>query len=146
MITPMIHRLLTRGDLGRLVDEMARLDVAAGRSAELALEGGDVDAVLDSPVALEAVRGRGGAPAPLPPTLLWDIPIRAELRVRGVTDVQLADYTATLPVVFATSRPGRVVARGENGGAVWGRVVSSLPPSTVAQAGRAADSAPPAVW
>ncbi|OLC74987.1 MAG: hypothetical protein AUH78_09955 [Gemmatimonadetes bacterium 13_1_40CM_4_69_8] len=146
MITPMIHRLLTRGDLGRLVDEMARLDVAAGRSAELALEGGDVDAVLDSPVALEAVRGRGGAPAPLPLTLLWYIPIRAELRVRGVTDVELADYTATLPVVFATSRAVRVVARGENGVAVWWRFVSSLPPSTVAQAEGAADSAALALW
>src|SRR3989442_12303889 len=107
MITPMIHRLLTRGDLGRLVDEMARLDVAAGRSAELALEGGDVDAVLDSPVALEAVRGRGGAPGPFSQTLLWYIPIPAEPRVRGVTDVELAAYNATLPAVFPTSRAVR---------------------------------------
>src|SRR3989441_11895132 len=109
MITPMIHRLLTRGDLGRLVDEMARLDVAAGRSAELALEGGDVDAVLDSPIALEAVRGRGGAPAPLPLTLLWYIPIRAELPVRRGTGVALAGHTATLPVRFAPSPAVRCV-------------------------------------
>src|SRR2546426_198857 len=82
MITPMIHRLLTRGDLGRLVDEMARLDVAAGRSAELALEGGDVDAVLDSPLALGAVRRRRGAPAPVPPTPLRHIPIPPAPRPR----------------------------------------------------------------
>jgi hypothetical protein len=146
MITPMIHRLLTRGDLGRLVDEIARLDIGAGRSAEQALEGGDVDAVLDSPAALEAVRGRGGAPAPLPLTLLWYVPIRAELRAHGVTDIELADYAATLPVVFATSRALRGVAHGDNGVAVWWRFVSSLPPSTVAQAEGAADSAAVALW
>src|SRR2546426_108106 len=146
MITPMIHRLLTRGDLGRLVDEMARLDVAAGRSAELALEGGDVDAVLDSPIALEAVRGRGGAPAPLPLTLLWYIPIRAELRHRGVTDILLADYAATLPVVFAESQSQRAIAQGENGMAEWWRYVSGLPQGTVAQAEAAADSAALALW
>src|SRR5260370_794849 len=146
MITPMIHRQLTRGDLGRLVDEIARLDNAAGRSAEQALGGGDVDAVLDSPAALEAVRGRGGAPAPLPLTLLWYVPIRAELRANGVTDIELADYTATLPVVFATSRALRGVAHGDNGVAVWWRFVSSLPPSTVAQAEGAADSAPVPLW
>src|SRR2546425_6669112 len=130
MITPVIHRLLTRSDLGRLVDEIARLDVEEGRNAEQALQGGDVDAVLDSPAALEAVRGRGGAPAPLPLTLLWYVPIRAELRVRGVTDIQLADYPATLPAVFATSRAPRVVARGDNGegGGEWVRVVAPPAP------------------
>ncbi len=148
MITPIIHRTLTRGDLGRLVDEIARVDVAEGRSAEQALQGGEVDAVLDSPAALDAVRGRGGAPAPLPLTLLWYVPIRAELRARGVTDIELADYAATLPVVFATTRALRGVARGGNGGGVtvWWRFVASLPPSTVAQAEGAADSAALALW
>src|SRR5216110_2503913 len=103
MIRPIIHRQLTRGDLACLVDEIARMDVAEGREAEHALQAGAVDTVLDSPAALEAVLGRGGAPAPLPLTLLWYIPIRARLRLRGITDIALADYAATLPVVFATS-------------------------------------------
>ena len=103
MIRPIIHRQLTRGDLACLVEEIARMDVAEGREADQALQAGAVDTVLDSPAALEAVLGRGGAPAPLPLTLLWYIPIRAQLRLRGVTDIVLADYAATLPVVFATS-------------------------------------------
>src|SRR2546422_9550714 len=104
------------------------MDVSEGREADEALQAGAVDTVLDSPVALEAVRGRGGAPAPLPLTLLWYIPIRAELRVRGVTDVEVADYTATVPGRFAPPRPGRVGARGENGGAGGGRLRPPPPP------------------
>src|SRR5712691_6879104 len=146
MIRPLIHRHLTRGDLACLVEEIARMDVTEGREADQALQGGEVDAVLDSPAALEAVRGRGGAPAPLPLTLLWYVPIRAELRAHGVTDIALADYAATLPVVFATSRALRSVARGDNGVTVWWRFVSSLPSSTVAQAEGAADSAALALW
>ena len=61
MIRPIIHRQLTRGDLACLVDEIARMDVAHGREADQALQAGAVDAVLDSPAALEAVLGRGGA-------------------------------------------------------------------------------------
>src|SRR3989442_1778714 len=90
MIRPIIHRQLTRGDLACLVDEIARMDVSEGRDADQALQAGAVDTVLDSPAALEAVLGRGGAPAPLPLTLLWYIPIRAPLRNRGVTDILLA--------------------------------------------------------
>lgn len=146
MIRPIIHRLLTRGDLTLLVDEIGRVDGAEGRNAEQALQAGAVDTVLDSPAALEAVLGRGGAPAPLPLTLLWYIPIRARLRSSGVTDVELADYAATLPVVFATSRALHVIARGENGVAVWWRFVSALPPRTVAQAEAAADAAALALW
>src|SRR6266566_2021983 len=113
MIRPIIHRQLTRGDLACLVDEIARMDVSEGRDADQALQAGAVDTVLDSPAALEAVLGRGGAPAPLPLTLLWYIPIRAQLRNRGVTDILLADYAATLPVVFA--RRGRTLrARGRS--------------------------------
>src|SRR5207237_2113181 len=106
---------LTRGDLACLVEEIARMDVAEGREADQALQAGAVDTVLDSSAALEAVLGRGGAPAPLPLTLLWYIPIRAQLRLRGVTDILLADYAATLTVVFASSnsRPG--LAQGEDG-------------------------------
>src|SRR5216110_3124619 len=146
MIRPIIHRQLTRGDLACLVDEIARVDVAEGREAEHALQAGAVDRVLDSSAALEAVLGRGGAPAPLPLTLLWYIPIRAELRHRGVTDILLADYAATLPVVFAESQSQHRVAQGENGMAEWWHYVSGLPQGTVAQAEAAADSAALALW
>ena len=146
MIRPIIHRQLTRGDLACLVDEIARMDVSEGREADQALQAGAVDTVLDSPAALEAVLGRGGAPAPLPLTLLWYIPIRAQLRTRGVTDILLADYAATLPVVFADCQSQRGIAQGENGMAEWWRYVSGLPRGTVAQAEAAADSAALALW
>src|SRR5205823_5311933 len=84
-----------------------RLDRAEARAAAEAVEAGAVDAVLDSPAALEAVRGQGGAPAAVPLSILWYVPVRAALRARGVSDVELADYAATLPVVFATWRGGR---------------------------------------
>jgi hypothetical protein len=146
MIRPIIHRQLTRGDLACLVDEIARMDVSEGREADEALQSGAVDTVLDSPAALEAVLGRGGAPAPLPLTLLWYVPIRAQLRTRGVTDIVLADYAATLPVVFATSQSQRVIAKGENGMGEWWRFVAALPQGTVAQAEAAADAAALALW
>ena len=146
MIRPIIHRQLTRGDLACLVEAIARMDVAEGREADQALQAGAVDTVLDSPGALEAVLGRGGAPAPLPLTLLWYIPIRAQLRHRGVSDILLADYAATLPVVFATSHSQAAIAQGENGMAEWWRFVAALPQGTVAQAEAAADAAGLALW
>src|SRR5258705_11165411 len=127
MIRPIIHRQLTRGDLACLVDEIARMDVDEGREADQALQAGAVDTVLDSPAALEAVLGRGGAPAPLPLTLLWYVPVRAQLRQRGVTDILLADYAATLPVAFATTHLQQSIARGENGMAQWWRAVPGGP-------------------
>ena len=146
MIRPIIHRQLTRGDLACLVGEIAHMDVIEGREADQALQAGAVDTVLDSPAALEAVLGRGGAPAPLPLTLLWYIPIRAELRRRGVTDILLADYAATLPVVFATSHSKSAIAHHAAGMAEWRRVVFALPQGTVAQAEAAADAAALALW
>src|SRR6266851_3753619 len=146
MITPIIHRGLTREDLARLVAEIGRVDQAEAHAAEESLQAGEVDAVLDSPAALEAVHGRGGAPAAVPLTLLWYVPVRAALRARGVTDVELADYVATVPVVFATWRAVRAVARGETGISVWWRYVASLPDGTVAQAEGAADVAALALW
>ncbi|HWC72933.1 MAG TPA: hypothetical protein VG454_03275 [Gemmatimonadales bacterium] len=146
MIRPIIHRQLTRGDLACLVGEIARMDVAEGREADQALQAGAVDTVLDSPAALEAVLGRGGAPAALPLTLLWYVPVRAQLRLRGVTDIVLADYAATIPVVFATTRSQRSIAQGESGMSEWWRYVSGLPQGTVAQAEAAADSAALALW
>ena len=141
MITPLIHRVLTREDLARLVAEIGRLDQGEARAAEEAVQAGEVDAVLDSEAALDAVRGRGGSPAAVPLTLLWYVPVRAALRARGVGDVDLADYAATLPVVFATWRAVRTVAHGETGLDVWSRYVASLPDGTVAQAEGAADVA-----
>ena len=148
MIRPIIHRQLTRGDLACLVDEIARMDVSEGREADQALQAGAVDAVLDSPAALEAVLGRGGAPAPLPLTLLWYVPIRAQLRHRGVTDILLADYAATLPVVFATSHSHTAIGGGQRAGSMadWWRMVVALPHGTVAQAEAAADAAALALW
>src|SRR3954468_6707834 len=146
MIRPIIHRQLTRGDLATLVEEIARMDVAEGREADQALQAGAVDTVLDSPAALEAVLGRGGAPAPLPLTLLWYIPIRAQLRHRGVTDILLADYAATLPVLFATSQSHTAIGQHDAGMAEWWRCVAALPQGTVAQAEAAADAAGLALW
>ena len=146
MIRPIIHRRLTRGDLACLVGEIARMDVSQGREADQALQAGAVDTVLDSPAALEAVLGRGGAPAPLPLTLLWYIPIRARLRLRGVTDIVLADYAATLPVVFATAQPHSAIAHSETGMSQWWQFVAALPQGTVAQAEAAADAAALALW
>jgi len=146
MITPLIHRVLKREDLARLVAEIGRLDQGEARVAEEAVRAGEVDAVLDSAAALDAVRGRGGAPAAVPLTLLWYVPVRAALRARGVADVELADYAATLPVVFTTWRAVRTVARGETGLDVWSRYVASLPDGTVAQAEGAADVAALALW
>src|ERR1044072_8110470 len=78
-------RRLPRADLACLVDEIARMDVSEGREADQARQAGAVDTVLDSPAALEAVLGRGGAPAPLPLPPLWYIPLRAPLRPRGAS-------------------------------------------------------------
>ncbi len=146
MIRPIIHRQLSRGDLASLVEAIARMDVTEGREADQALQAGAVDTVLDSPAALEAVLGRGGAPAPLPLTLLWYVPIRAQLKNHGVTDILLADYAATLPVVFATTQSQQSIAKGENGMAEWSRFVAALPQGTVAQAEAAADAAALALW
>jgi hypothetical protein len=146
MIRPIIHRQLTRGDLALLVDEIARVDVAEGREAQHAVQSGAVDTVLDSPAALEAVLGRGGAPAPLPMTLLWYIPIRAQLLARGIGDIVLADYAATLPVVFASVHRHSAIAQGDDGMAEWWRFVTALPQGTVAQAEAAADTAALALW
>src|SRR5260370_42281146 len=129
-----------------MVDELARMDVTEGREAYQALQAGAVDTVLDSPAALEAVLGRGGAPAPPPLTLLWYVPIRAQLRLRGVTDILLADYAATLPVVFATSHSRTAIAQAEDGMTEWWRFVAALPQGTVAQAEAAADAAALGLW
>src|SRR2546426_8811114 len=59
MITPIIHRVLTREDLARLVAEIGRVDQAEARAAEEAVQAGGGDAALASPAALGA-GARGG--------------------------------------------------------------------------------------
>ncbi len=146
MIAPMIHHWLTRDDLGRLVAAIARLDAAEGTAAQRALERGAVDELLDTPAAREAVLGQGGAPAPVPITLLWYVPVRAALRERGEADVQMADFAATVPVLFLASRRHRALARGDAGIASWWRSIAALPDGTVAQAEQAADTGALALW
>lgn len=146
MIAPMIHQMLRREDLLRLVDEIAATDPRAAYPAARQLEAGKVDTLLDSRVALDAVRGRGGAPAALPLTLLWYIPVRAALRERGERDIDLADYTATLPLLFVAARETKRVAKGEGTLAAWTRAIRSVPHNTVVQGERAAYCGALAIW
>jgi hypothetical protein len=142
----MIHRWLTRSDLAALVHEIARTNPAAAVDAARDLDDGAIDALLDSPAALDAVRGRGGAPAALPLTLLWYIPVRAALRAAGENDIDLADFTATIPITFVSSRATRLAGSKEPGLHVWTAVIGALPSGTVAQAERAAYCASLALW
>jgi len=146
MIGPMIHQMLRRDDLWRLVAEISRVDAAAARPAARALEEGRVDGLLDSPMALEAVRGQGGPPAPLPLTLLWYVPVRAALSKRGIPDIDLADFTATLAVLFSAVSVSRRVARGERALSAWSNSIDALPPGTVGRGERAAECGALALW
>jgi hypothetical protein len=146
MVVPMIHRWLRRDDLWRLVAQISRTNATAAKPAAQALEAGEVDHVLDSPEALEAVLGNGGPPAPLPLTLLWYVPIRATLRSWGVADIDLADFTATLPILFSTTGASRRIARGERGVVAWANSIDSMPPKTLGRAERAAECGALALW
>lgn len=146
MLVPMIHQTLRRDDLWRLVAAIARMDATAARPAASAVVEGRVDGLLDSPAALEAVRGRGGPPAALPLGLLWYVPVRAELRRRKVPDIDLADLAATLPVLFCTTKASRRVARGDRGLTAWSRSIDAMPRATLGQAERAADCGAVALW
>ena len=119
MISPMIHRLVRRDDLAILVAEIKNISPAEGRRAARSLEQGNVDALLDDPVALEIALGRGGAPAPLPLTLLWYIPVRAAMVQRGTTDIDLTDYTASLPIAFLEMAPRKMLAHRDAGLETW---------------------------
>ena len=145
MINPIIHRVLSRDDLLRLIAEIARDNPEQAEPAVMALDAGHVDTVLDNPAALDAVRGQGGAPAPLPLTLLWYVPIRAALRQRGEQDIALADFTASVPVIFASTRLTHRHG-GAQGLADWWRSISELPSGSRAQAERAAYRGCAALW
>jgi len=146
MIVPMIHHWLRRDDLARLVAEMAAADPSSGRRAAAFLESGQVDHLLDLPGALDAVRGRGGAPGRLPITLLWYVPIRAILRKRGQADIDLADLTATIPVAFVSARSATRFGLGEPALAHWIESIAALRTGTVVQGERAAYCAALALW
>lgn len=146
MVVPMIHRLIRRDDLARLVTEIAHTNPQAAYRAARAMEAGQVDRLLDLPIALEAVRGRGGTPAPLPLTLLWYVPVRATLRQLGEDDITIADYTATLPVAFVSTSSFRHVAHGDPAITAWTQSIEELPASTVVQGERAAYCGALALW
>jgi hypothetical protein len=146
MILPTVHRTLQRGDLARLVAEIARGAPNAAGPAVEALEAGDVDALLDQSAALDAVRGFGGAPAPLPLTLLWYVPVRAALRRIGEQAVDLADYGASVPLAFIRIQSTHLASRGEMGLEAWNRAIAALPADTTVRAERAADCAALALW
>jgi len=146
MILPTVHRSLRRGDLARLVAEIARTAPEAAAPAVEALEAGNVDALLDQEAAVEVVRGCGGAPAALPLPLLWYVPIRAELRAGGERAVDLADYAASVALAFVRVQATHLGARGEADLVAWRRAIAGLPTDTTARAERAADCAALALW
>jgi hypothetical protein len=146
MIQPTVHRSLRREDLTRLVAAIHRGNAEAGRSAARALDAGAVHEVLDAPEALEAVRGYGGAPAPLPLALLWYVPVRAALRARGEDDIPLADFTASIPLAFLRTTAMEVVHAGERGIVAWWRAVVGLPAGSRVRAERACRCGALALW
>jgi hypothetical protein len=146
MIQPTVHRSLRREDLASLVAAIHRGNAEAGRAAARALDAGAVHEVLDAPEALEAVRGYGGAPAPVPLTLLWYVPVRAALRARGESDVPLADFTASIPLAFLRTTATELAQAGERGIVAWWRAVVGLPAGSRVRAERACRCGALALW
>lgn len=146
MIVPMIHRTLRRDDLARLVAEIAVADPVSARDAACKLETGQIDLLLDLPGALKAVRGRCGRPGALPLSLLWYVPVRALLRRTGETNIAIADFTATIPVAFMSSRAARQFGLSDPALTSWTTSMMSLPSGSVVQAERAAYCAALAIW
>jgi len=146
MIVPMIHRMLKRDDLARLVAAIAAADPQSARDAAHKLESGEIDLLLDLPIALKAVRGHDGVPGALPLPLLWYVPIRALLRDQGVDDITIADFAATIPVAFVSSRSARRFGLGDPALTTWLTSIASLPHGTIVQAERAAYCAALALW
>jgi len=146
MIVPMIHRTLRRDDLAQLVAEIAVADPVSARDAARILEDGEIDLLLDLPGALKAVRGRWGRPGALPLSLLWYVPVRSLLRGRGEQNIAIADFTATIPVAFMSSRAARRFGLGEPALTNWTTSMLSLPSGSLAQAERAAYCAALAIW
>lgn len=142
----MIHQWIGRDDMASLLAEVAKVNRSAAERGSAALQQGDVDTVLDLPVTLDVVRGMGGAPAPLPLSILWYVPVRAAMRKRGESNIRLADFTATIPVLFHSMAIVRSMQRGEQGLAAWHRSIATLPSHTVVRAERSAQLAAVALW
>ena len=87
-----------------------------------------------------------GVPAPLPLTLLWYVPVRAALRERGESAVDLADYTASVPLAFVRIPTAAAGTQGWAGLADFQRAISSLPRDTLVRGERAADCGVVALW
>src|SRR5260370_25784396 len=66
MITPIIHRGLTREDLARLVPEIGRDDQAEAPAPAEALQAGYADAVVVPLAPFKPIPGPGRAPPPRP--------------------------------------------------------------------------------
>jgi hypothetical protein len=145
MIAPTVHRQLRRSDVQELISAIARTDRRAAGAATVALERGDVDMVLDTPAAAEAVRGNGGAPAPVSLLLLWYVPIRAELLARHESNIRVADFTATVPLFFLRAR-NRSAQFTDTYLSDWVRTVESLPRGTTGRAEAASRCAARALW
>jgi hypothetical protein len=145
MIAPTVHRQLRRADVQELISAIGRTDQRAAGEAAAALERGDVDTVLDTPAAAEAVRGHGGAPAPVSLLLLWYVPVRAELLARHESNIPVADFTASVPLFFTRAR--RRSAQFTNTYLTdWVRTVESLPRGTTGRAEAASRCAARALW
>ena len=141
MIVASVRQSLTWDDLVRLVDGIRRRDAGAGRDAAA-----DVDRVLDSSEALSAVRAAPSLPPALPFSLLWYVPLRAELRARGEYDAELADYGASVCVALLRTRAARVAGRLEPGLSDWTHAIDGLPDVSVARAELASDCGALALW
>lgn len=145
MIAPAVHRQLQRQDVLQLISAIGRADRGAAGEATAALERGEVDTVLDAPAAAEAVRGHGGAPAPVSILLLWYVPVRAELLARDETSIGVADFTATVPLAFL--RQPRETSRAAGDRLTdWIRAVEAVPRGTTARAEIAARCGVRALW
>jgi hypothetical protein len=146
MIVANVRQSLTWDDLLRLVEGIGRRDPVAGRAAVAALDAGHVDRVLDSDDALSAVRAAPSLPPALPFSLLWYVPLRAELRARGEFDAELADYGASVCVALLRTRVALVAGRFEPGLADWSHAIDALPDDSVARAELASDCGALALW
>jgi hypothetical protein len=145
MIAPTVHLQLRRTDVQELIAAIGRTDRRAAGEASAALERGDVDTVLDTPAAAEAVRGNGGAPAPVSALLLWYVPVRAELLARHESNIRVADFTATVPLLFMRAKH-RSAPFTDAHITDWMRIVESLPRGTTGRAEAASRSAARALW
>jgi hypothetical protein len=145
MIAPTVHRQLQRSHVLELISAIGRADRRAAGEAAAALERGDVDTVLDTPAAVDAVRGHGGAPAPVSLALLWYVPVRAELLARHEANIGLADFTATVPLVFLRELQGSAHAASDRISEFL-RAVEALPHGTTGRAETASRCGARALW